>query len=86
MSPEAFLSLEVHSPSGLRIQIERISSLNVRLDDGSLLGIRPGHARLIASAAKGVLHYIADGKHSTLKVEAGFLTVNDNVVKILTTA
>ncbi len=86
MNSEALLSLQIHSPGGLREQIDQISSLNVRLDDGSLLGIRPGHTPLIASAAKGVLSYVNEGKRYTLNIEAGFLIVSQNVVRILTTA
>ena len=44
----AVLSLIVYSVDGSKTQESDIESLNVRLIDGSLIGIRPGHDRLIA--------------------------------------
>lgn len=86
MNSKRFLSLQIHNANGISEQIERISSLNVRLEDGSLLGIRPGHTNLIAATARGVLSYVLDGNLSTLDIEAGFLIIDQNVVKILTSA
>ena len=86
MDSEDFLSLEVHSPGGLKEKIDGIESLNIRLDDGSLLGIRPGHAPLIATAVRSVLNYTVDGRQKALNIDAGFVTVDHDTVKILTTA
>lgn len=40
------LSLEVLGAEGMILKAEEISSINVRMEDGTLLGIRPGHTRL----------------------------------------
>ncbi len=80
------LSLKVFSPSGVEIDLEGVSSVNIRLENGMLLGILPGHAPLVASSAKGELICTQNGERKKLAVAAGILTVEKNLVKILTTS
>ena len=82
---DGLLSLKVYSAAGLTAEIDQISAVNIRLDNGILLGIRPGHAPLIASSVKGDLEYLQEGKKQTLMVNPGILTVANNLIKILTT-
>jgi len=72
------------SPDQVLLSHKNVSSINIRLDDGRLLGIRPGHASLIANTAACNISYTIDGKVSETPIPAGILTVRKNVVKILT--
>jgi len=55
------------------------------LEDGSWLGIRPGHAPMIAATGDGELKVRQDGTDQKVAVKAGILTLSDNLVSILTT-
>ena len=79
------LRLIVYSVDGSNTQETDIESLNVRLIDGSLIGIRPGHDRLIAMTDGNELFFQRNGETIELDAEAGLLAVEKNVVKIFTT-
>ena len=81
----AVLSLIVYSVDGSKTQESDIESLNVRLIDRSLIGIRPGHDRLIAMTDGSELFFQRNGETIELDAEAGLLAVEKNVVKIFTT-
>ena len=79
------LRLIVYSVDGSNTQETDIESLNVRLIDGSLIWIRPGHDRLIAMTDGSELFFQRNGETIELDAEAGLLAVEKNVVKIFTT-
>ena len=79
------LSLEVLGAEGMILKAEEISSINVRMEDGTLLGIRPGHTPLIGPAQAGIITYTMAGQAYQAQIEAGILTVRKNLVRILTT-
>ena len=56
------LRLIVYSVDGSNTQETDIESLNVRLIDGSLIGIRPGHDRLIAMTDGSELFFQRNGE------------------------
>jgi F0F1-type ATP synthase epsilon subunit len=83
--PDDHLTLEILGVGGVLLTADMITSINVRMENGLLIGLRPGHAPLIGSVAKGMINYrIADELFET-EVDAGLLSVNKNRVRILTT-
>lgn len=79
------LRLEVLSLGTDGFVHEDIKSLTVPLEDGSLLGILPKHAPLIAATSDGTLRFTdQEGKHER-SIKAGIMTIRNNIVSILTT-
>lgn len=83
---ESLLTLEILGVEGLLFKAEAVRSLTVRLEDGSFIGIRPGHAPLTAMAAEAPIRYLQQDAWHQAETNAGILTVNQNLVRILTTA
>jgi len=79
------LRVEVLSVAGTVLELENIHSLKVLLEDGSSIGILPGHAPLICATADGLLFYNDDNGKKSVYINEGVLTVRDNLVSILTT-
>lgn len=79
------LRVEVLSVGTTAVLLENVKSLVVRLEDGSLLGILTKHAPLIAATGEGTLQYTDDEGYHEVNVDAGILTVKNNLVSILTT-
>jgi F0F1-type ATP synthase epsilon subunit len=79
------LRVEVLSLGKGGLELEQVERLQVRLEDGSWLGIRPGHAAMIAATGDGELKYRKDNQDQIVSVKAGILTLSDNLVSILTT-
>lgn len=84
--PDSLLTLEVLGVEGLIFTADSIRSLTVRLEDGSLLGIRPGHAPLTGMAASDVIRFQQEDTWNQTETRAGILTVQQNMVRILTTS
>ncbi len=78
------LRLVILSVRGTRTVIDEIESLNVRLTDGTLLGIRPGHDKLVAMTDGTELTIQRNGEIEFANVTRGMLTVERNIVKIYT--
>ena len=85
LDPDKLLKIQVLSLGSGGLQLERVERLQVRLEDGSWLGIRPGHVAMIAATGDGVLKYRKDDQDQFVSVKAGILTLSDNLVSILTT-
>ena len=68
------LRLEVLSLGSGGLMLEGITNVQLKLADGSWLGIRPGHAPLIAATDDGLLKYKQDGRQTALK--AGIMTLS----------
>ena len=79
------LRVQVLSLDSSGLELEQVERLQVRLKDGSWLGIRPGHAAMIAATSDGELKFRKDNQDQTVSVKAGILTLSDNLVSILTT-
>ena len=82
---EKLLTVQVLSLGTGRFELEQVERLQVRLKDGSWLGIRPGHASMIAATSDGELKYRKDDQDQSVSVKAGILTLADDLVSILTT-
>ncbi len=89
MSPRSdskqLLRVQVLSLGSGGLELEEVEGLRIRLQDGSWLGIRPGHASMIAATGDGELKYRKDNQEQSVSVKAGILTLSDNLVSILTT-
>lgn len=82
--PDKKFSLVVMSPDQILLSQKNVTTINIRLDDGKLLGIRPGHAPLIANTAACQISYAVEGQIIEKAIPAGILTVRKNSVKVLT--
>lgn len=84
MNPEPILQLRVVTPEGIILNAEGLTAVNVPLVDGGAIGIRPGHAPLIAETVKGVVRYRKINSEEEINLHSGVLDINNNVVTILT--
>jgi F0F1-type ATP synthase epsilon subunit len=82
--PSSTLVFRVNTPDGLLIEEEGISSITVPLASGYPIGIRPGHARLIAETQKGKVRLHSAQNEQQYELHAGVLTIWNDVVTILT--
>jgi F0F1-type ATP synthase epsilon subunit len=86
--PEAF-RLQVLTPAEALLDEKEVGWMRVLLADGGSMGIRPGHAPLLAETAAGAIQYGSredeqGGEHGTLDLEAGILRVERDRVTIFT--
>ena len=80
------LTLEVLGPDGVILKADKISSINVRLENGILLGLRPGHAPLIGMTVAGNINYKSEDQWNMASIDTGILAIDKNEVRILTTS
>ena len=85
LDPDKLLKIQVLSLGKGGLELDHVERLQVRLEDGSWLGIRPGHVAMIAATGDGEIKFRKDNQDQTVLVKAGILTVADNHVSILTT-
>lgn len=83
MSSES-LKLRVFTPEGTILEADSLRSVNVPLADDCPIGIRPGHAPLIAETKKGAVHYRGHHQDERINLHAGILEIRDNEIIILT--
>lgn len=79
------LSLIIYYVSGRQTEIEEIDSMQIRLIGGGLIGIHPGHDRLIGMTDGSEFRYQQGDDEYLLEVSPGMVTVEKNVVKVFTT-
>ena len=79
------LSLKVLSPEGAIIEIDNLTAVNVPLADGGSIGVREGHAPLIAETIRGTVRYRTEQNEDEVKLHAGVLDIRNNIVTIITT-
>jgi len=78
------LRLRVWTPDEVILDIEHANWVNLELADGGSIGIRPGHAPLMAETLTAPVCYDdASGEH-LLFLEAGILQVERTGVTVLT--
>ncbi len=78
------IMLEVVTPHRLELQ-KKVDYVVAPTIDG-IVGVLPGHIRLITQLATGVLRYEIDGKNSFMAVSEGFMEVTPEKVIILAEA
>lgn len=84
MSSEPIISLRVLTPEGAILEIDELTSVNVPLVDGGNIGIKPGHAPLIAETTKGTVRYQMETGQNNIELHPGVLDIRYNLVLILT--
>lgn len=84
MIPEKSLTLKVFTPDGPLHVVKGLTAITIPLANGYPIGIRPGHAPLIAETAQGSLRYRHDNLESELGLFAGILKIRNNEVIIFT--
>ena len=78
------LRLRVWTPDEVILDIEHANWVNLELADGGSIGIRPGHAPLMAETLTAPVYYEdASGEH-LLFLEAGIIQVERTGVTVLT--
>ena len=84
MTSSARLSLRILSPEGSILEVNHAQSIIVPLVDEGSIGIRPGHAALIAETVRGTVRYRTNGMEHQIEVMPGILRINMNIATILT--
>lgn len=78
------LSLQVITPEGVILNKEGLSAVNVLLETGYPIGIRPGHAPLLAVIKPGMVKFRSPGQEGQFEVNSGILRIRNNTITILT--
>lgn len=83
MRSDNLLVLKVITPEGLIIQKTHLNAINIPLAGVSSIGVRPGHAPLIAETAQGTVRYRDADSEEKINLYSGVLEIKNNVVTIL---
>jgi F0F1-type ATP synthase epsilon subunit len=78
------LHLRVMSPSKTYLDVENVVYVNIRLADYGSIGIKPGHAPLIAETVTAPLVYRVGTEESSIDAQAGILMIEEGAVTVLT--
>lgn len=78
------LHLRVWTPDEVILDIEQVNWVNLELTDGGGIGIRPGHAPLMAETLTAPVYYEDESGKHLLFLEAGILQVERTRVTVLT--
>lgn len=80
------MRLRVSTPEETWLDASDVSQVQAWLADGGSIGIRPGHAPLLAETVPGPLHYAdADGEHR-VDLDRGILRVHEGGVDLFASA
>jgi F0F1-type ATP synthase epsilon subunit len=78
------LALWIATPEKALLDIDDAQWVRVQLADGSI-GLRPGHAPLLAQTVTAAVHYADGSGEHHLEVEQGILQVHRQGISIFTT-
>ena len=78
------LNLRIFSPDGISIEKTELTSISVPLADHGWIGIKPGHAPLIAETVRGAVRFQSELGEDSIEIHPGVLEIKDNTVIILT--
>lgn len=78
------LRLWVATPEKALLDLPHVDWARIWLADAGSIGIRPGHAPLLAETAPGPLHYGQGDEERTLDLERGILLVDREGISIFT--
>ena len=84
MPPASSLTLKVLTPEGLVLEKKGLVAVTIPLADRGPIGIRDGHAPLIAETEQGNIYYRSDISEEKILLHAGVLDVRDNSIILLT--
>lgn len=80
---KSLLSLQIITPEGIILKKEGLSAVNVLLETDYPIGIRPGHAPMLAAIKPGIVKYRSPDKMGQFKVNPGILRIRNNTITIL---
>jgi F0F1-type ATP synthase epsilon subunit len=78
------LVLKVLSPEGIILEENNLTAVNIPLVDGARIGVRPGHAPLIAETDAGTIKYRSENLEKQIRLHAGVLDIRNNIIIVLT--
>ena len=78
------LHLRVWTPDEVILDIEQVDWVNLELADGGSIGIRPGHAPLMAETLTAPVYFEDESGEHLLFLEAGILQIERTRVTVLT--
>ena len=84
MKSTSLLSLRILTPEGAIFEKDDLVSVRVLLVDGGSIGIRSGHAPLIAETVRGSVDFRTKTDQDGIELFPGVLDIRQNVVTILT--
>ena len=84
MTMPSLLTLKILTPESVILDVREIQAVTIPLGDGGSIGIRPGHAPLIAETHQGVVKYRNETEDMEIALFAGVLDIRDNIITILT--
>lgn len=84
MNEKSLLTFQVLTPEGMIFELVNLDSVTAPLADNCPIGIRPGHAPLIAETTEGAVTFRSEKKKEHINLYPGVLQIRDNIVKILT--
>lgn len=84
MSSDYVLKLKIITPEGILHELENLTAVNVPLVNGYVIGIRPGHAPLIAETRQGKVICRTLTSEIPLELHGGVCEVRNNEVSVFT--
>ena len=78
------LHLRVCTPDEVILNNEQVNWVNLKLADGGSIGIRPGHAPLLAETLTAPVYFEDESGEHLLFLEAGILQIERTRVTVLT--
>ena len=78
------LHLRVWTPDEVILDIEQVDWVNLELADGGGIGIRPGHAPLMAETLTAPVRFADESGEHLLFLEVGILQIERTRVTVLT--
>jgi len=84
MSNKSQLTLRIITPEGNIVEESDLLSININLAEDNPIGIRPGHAPLIAATKKGAVTIHRTQDEAVFNLHSGVMEIRDNSVTILT--
>mgnify|MGYP001092515871 CR=1 FL=1 len=79
------LNLWIATPERALLDIEDAHWVRIQIADGGSIGIRPGHAPLVAQTVTAAVRYADDKGEHALEVEQGILQIHRQGISIFTT-
>jgi len=78
------LRLRVMTPSETLLDVEEVTHIRLFLSDGGSIGLKPGHASLMAETISGSLAYMIGEREYQFPAQAGILFIERETVTIFT--
>jgi F0F1-type ATP synthase epsilon subunit len=84
MNKNKQLGLKILTPEEVVLERENLLAISVPLSDGSPIGVRPGHAPLLAETSQGSVAFRSEEDEQSIILLPGVVYIRDDTVTILT--